>query len=220
MTRKKKQGPLAPVFFTDDFFGNPDYNNQTCYVSRSARITGEVFIGDDVIVCTNGVLRADEGTPFKIGRGTNVQDGVIMHGLHKKFVEDEQGNKYSILIGSHCTVAHGALIHGPAKIGNKTFVGFRTIVHGSQVGRNCYIGHGAIVEGVIIADERYVRSGSVIDSQELADTLPQVLDKHKDFNREVVDYNKNLRKTYHERRELLDRLAAKGNLTHNKNPKR
>jgi SulP family sulfate permease len=108
-------------------------------------------------------------------------------------------------------------VHGPTEIGNKTFIGFRAIVHGSRVGRNCHIGHGAIVEGVVIGDERYVRSGSVIDIQELADALPKVGEKHKEFNREVVDFNKELRIKYHARRVILDKVAAKGNLTHNKN---
>ena len=214
MTRPRKQ---AAVFFTDDVFGNPDYNTQKCYVSRSARITGEVILEDDVIVCPQVVLRADEGAPFKICKGTNIQDGVIMHGLHKKYVEDEAGRKYSVLIGSHSTIAHGAIIHGPAKIGKKTFIGFRAIIHNSQVGRNCHIGHGTIVENVIIVDERYARSGSVIDSQALADALPKVEEKHKEFNHEVVDYNKQLRAKYHARRVFLDKLAAKGKLTHNKN---
>lgn len=216
MVKKTKKKEQAPIFFTDDFFGNPEYDNLKCYVSRSARITGAVEIGDDVIVCPNVVLRADEGTPFKIGRGTNIQDGVIMHGLHKRYVTDDAGRKYSVLIGSHCTIAHGAIIHGPIKTGNKTFIGFRAIVHESEIGRNCHIGHGAIIEGVTIQDGRYVRSGSVIDTQELADNLPKVEEKHKEFNRHVVDLNKELRAIYHERRKLSDKLATKGSLIHNK----
>ena len=202
MTRPRKQ---AAVFFTDDVFGNPDYNTQKCYVSRSARITGEVILEDDVIVCPQVVLRADEGAPFKICKGTNIQDGVIMHGLHKKYVEDEAGGKYSVLIGSHSTIAHGAIIHGPAKIGKKTFIGFRAIIHQSEIGRNCHIGFGAIVRGVRIGDYRHVPDGMVVNKQEDADKLPEVPEHLQEFNKEVVDYNKELCQKYKERRILKEK---------------
>lgn len=189
--------------FDDKFFGNPEFNEEKVYKSRTAVIVGRVILEDDVIVGPQASIRADEGTPFKICKGTNVQDHVNMHGLHNKFVS-VGGEKFSIYIDSHCSIAHGALIHGPVKIGKKTFIGFKAIVHCSEIGRNCYIGHGAIIEGVKIADNRYVRSGTVVDCQTIADALPPVPDHLREFNREVVDYNKQLREQYHERRK--DRL--------------
>ncbi len=188
------------VFFDDEFFGNPTYNDEHCYISRSARITGNVVFEDGVIVCPHVTIRADEGTPFKVCKGTNIQDAVIMHGLLNEFVEDEHGNKFSILIGSHTTIGHAALVHGPAKIGKKTFIGFKSVVHRSTVGRNCYVGIGAIIEGVDIGDFRYVRSGMVVDCQTIADSLPMVTDEQKEFNKKVVDKNKNLIKVYQKRR--------------------
>ncbi|HAR99736.1 MAG: hypothetical protein US57_C0011G0014 [Candidatus Moranbacteria bacterium GW2011_GWC2_37_73] len=201
MNRKK-----GVVFYDDEFFGNPEYDDEKCYVSRTARITGKVILEHDVIVCPHVSIRADEGSPFKICKGTSIQDSVILHGLHGRFVEDEKGIGYSILIGSHCTVAHRATVHGPTKIGKKTFVGFHAIVHSSEVGRNCYIGSGAIIENVIIADERFVRSGMVVDCQSIADSLPMVNEKQKEFNKAVVDHNKELVKIYHERRSKRKHL--------------
>ncbi|KKP97709.1 MAG: Carboxysome protein CcmM [Candidatus Moranbacteria bacterium GW2011_GWD2_36_12] len=188
------------VFYDDEFFGNPQYDDENCYVSRTARITGKVQLEDNVIVCPHVSIRADEGSPFKICKGTNIQDSVIIHGLYGEYVEDEHGEKYSVLIGSHCTIAHRATVHGPTKIGKKTFVGFHTIIHNSIVGRNCYIGHGAIVENVTIKDERFVRSGMVVDCQTIADSLPMVNEHQKGFNKAVVDKNKHLVKIYQERR--------------------
>ena len=188
------------VFFDDEFFGNPTYNDEHCYISRSARITGNVVFEDGVIVCPHVTIRADEGTPFKVCKGTNIQDAVIMHGLLNEFVEDEHGNKFSILIGSHTTIGHDALVHGPSKIGKKTFIGFKSVVHRSTVGRNCYVGIGAIIEGVHIDDFRYVRSGMVVDCQTIADSLPMVTDEQKEFNKKVVDKNKHLIKVYQKRR--------------------
>lgn len=190
------------VFFDDEVFGNPEYNDEECSISRSARITGRVIIEKDVIVCPHVTLRADEGTPFKICKGTNIQDSVIMHGLYNEFVTGDDGQQYSIYVSSHCTISHRATIHGPAKIGKKTFIGFHAIVHNSTIGRNCHIGLGAIIENVKIADERLVRSGMVVDCQAIADSLPPVDEKHKQFNKGVVDHNKHLVVIYNKRRKI------------------
>lgn len=176
------------------------------FISERASVIGDVVIEEEVIVAPLVCIRADEGTPFKICRGTNIQDLVIMHGLLGRYVMID-GKKYSIHIGSHCSIAHRALIHGPTDIGNKTFIGFNATIHNSVIGRECYIGHGAIVEGVVIGDGRYVRNGMVVDSQEIADVLPFVPSSKKDFNKEVVDYNKLLRGRYDEHRKLQ---AAQG----------
>ncbi len=188
--------------FNDLIFGNPEVHENS-FVSEHAVLIGRIIIEENVIIAPGSSLRADEGSPFLIRKGTNIQDGVHMHGLLDQYVE-VKGKKYSIYIGSHCSIAHGALIHGPAEIGKKTFVGFKSIVHNSRVGRNCYIGFGAIVKGVVVGDRRYVEDGMIVNRQELADALPEVPDdKIKYFNREVVDYNKRLVELYQQRREQI-----------------
>lgn len=197
-------------FFDDETFGNPTYNAEKVYISRSARMTGRVILEDEVVIWPHSSLRADEGSPFKIGRGTNIQDSVIMHGLYDAFVYDEAGEPYSILIGNHCTIAHRATIHGPTRIGKHTFVGFHAIIHNSVIGRDCYIGLGAIVNGVQIRDHAYVPDGWVVNNSHTADTLPSVPDHLREFNRRVVDHNKHLLKQYHERRNQLQKLSKGG----------
>lgn len=187
--------------FNDKIFGNPHIDKKD-YISSKATIIGDVSLEENVIVCPNVSLRADEGTPFRIRYGTNIQDGVIFHGLKDRFVTDEDGNKYSIYIGSHCTIAHGAIIHGPTMIGKHTFVGFRAIIHNAVIGRNCHIGFGAIVRGVTIADYRYVQDGIVVNKQSIADALPTADEHLQEFNAEVVDYNKILVEKYKKRREM------------------
>lgn len=204
----------------DCVFGDPKYDVEKCYISSRASLIGQIIIEEEVIAAPGVRLRADEGAPFKICRGTNIQDGVVMHGLLNKYVE-EGGKKFSIWIGSHCSLAHKAMIHGPTKIGKHSFIGFMAEVHYSTLGRNCfvrsratienstigsncYIGIGAIIDGVKIADGRYVESGQVVICQEQADLLPDVPNKVREkcnhFNQEVVDYNKKLIKLYKERR--------------------
>ncbi|MED0773200.1 hypothetical protein P4T16_14285 [Bacillus siamensis] len=56
-------------------------------------------IKDNVYVGPNAAVRADEGTPFYIGSNTNLQDGVILHGLLKQFVSVKD-RAYSISVCS------------------------------------------------------------------------------------------------------------------------
>jgi len=176
--------------FNDGVFGNPEINPAS-FVCDNTSIIGRVIIEKDVIVAPTASIRADEGAPFRICKGCNIQDGVQMHGLFNKFIEVGE-EKYSIYIGSHSSIAHGALIHGPTLICKKTFVGFKAIIHNSKIGRNCYIGIGAIVNGVTIAERRFVADGMVVNNQEMADALPMVSPHNTEFNKEVVDYNKGL----------------------------
>ena len=48
-------------------------------------------------------------------------------------------------------MAHQALIHGPCFIGDKTFIGFKAVIHDSVIGEHCHVGIGATVVGVQIA---------------------------------------------------------------------
>lgn len=184
----------------DAIFGNPEIHEDS-FISVEAEIIGRVIVERNVIIAPNVTLRADEGAPFRICEGANIQDGVIMHGLLDEFVE-AYGEQYSIWIGQDCSIAHDALVHGPSRIGAKTFLGFKSIVHKSVVGERCYIGFGAVVNGVAIADGRFVPDGSVINEQRLADALAPVPEDRRHFNEEVVEYNKKLVKLYIERRQL------------------
>ena len=194
--KKKSSGS-----FVDKIFGDPHIDKDD-FISSKATIIGDVILEKDVIVCPNVSLRADEGTPFRVRYGTNIQDGVIFHGLKDRFVTDEDGDKYSIYIGSHCTIAHNAIIHGPTMIGKHSFVGLGAIIHNSIIGRNCHIGFGAIIRSVTIPDFRYVEDGLIVNKQEIADALPPATKHLQEFNAEVVDYNKTLVQKYKDRREL------------------
>ncbi|NTU66490.1 MAG: hypothetical protein HGB08_01045 [Candidatus Moranbacteria bacterium] len=206
----------------DDCFGNPIID-QDAFVSSQATIIGKIIIEKDVIVAPNVSLRADEGSPFIIRKGTNIQDGVVFHGLLGKYVRCE-GEDYSIHIGSHCSIAHGAIVHGPSSVGKKTFIGFRAIVHNSSVGKHCFIDMQATVKGSLVGDfchigtgarligvnvpcNRYIEDGLIVNKQEMVKTLPCISEEQLlldyEFNKEVVDYNKILVGRYRERRKSM-----------------
>jgi acyl-[acyl carrier protein]--UDP-N-acetylglucosamine O-acyltransferase len=84
----------------------------SAFVSPFASIIGDVRVGGNVFIAPNTSLRADEGTPFYIESDTNLQDGVILHGLaHERF--QINGREFSIYIGKKTSIAHGAIVHGP-----------------------------------------------------------------------------------------------------------
>ncbi|MEY4616051.1 MAG: hypothetical protein RJB66_1011 [Pseudomonadota bacterium] len=179
--------------------------SQTAYVHPNASLIGRVVLGKNVHIAAEASVRADEGTPFYIGDNTNVQDGVVIHALKQKWVR-VHNEEWAVYIGSHVSLAHQALVHGPCFIGNETFVGFKAVVHDSIVGQGCYIGIGAVVVGVEVPDGRYVPHGAIIDTQEKAKNLARVSPVHQHFNEDVVEVNKGLAQAY---RELDENLKLK-----------
>ncbi len=167
----------------------------TAYVHPEGSVIGKVVLGDHVHVAADTSIRADEGSPFFVGANSNLQDGVILHALKEKYVE-VAGEEWAIYIGEGVSVAHNALIHGPCYIGDRTFVGFKAVVHDSIVGSGCYIGIGAIVIGVEIPDGRFVPHGTIVDSADAVDRLPLVTEHHREFNEDVVEVNRGLAVAY------------------------
>jgi carbonic anhydrase/acetyltransferase-like protein (isoleucine patch superfamily) len=170
--------------------------DKTAFVSQFSSVIGDVTIRDNVYVAPNVSIRADEGTPFFIGSNTNIQDGVILHGLLNKRIL-AGGKEYSIFIGNEVTIAHGALVHGPCFIGDKVFVGFNAIVYNAIVGKGSFISYNAVVtNGVRIPPNRFVPPGANIDSQEKADALSPVPENSKEFAREVQRVNQEFPASY------------------------
>jgi len=171
--------------------------DKTAFVSQFSSVIGDVTIRNNVYVAPNVSIRADEGTPFYIGSNTNLQDGVILHGLLNKKIT-VGGESYSIFIGNQVTIAHRALVHGPCYIGDKVFVGFSAIVYNAIVGKGSFISYNAVVtNGVRIPPNRFVPPGAHIDSQEKADALAPVPRDDKEFANEVQRVNQEFPASYH-----------------------
>ena len=109
-----------------------------------------------------------------------------------------EGKKYAVHIGKRVSLAHQVQIHGPACIGNDTFVGMKVLVFGAKVGNNCVIEPGCIIMGVTLAAGRYVPAGTVLRDQGAADNLPVISDDYslKDLNEGVVHVNTSLADGY------------------------
>ena len=114
----------------------------TAAVAGNATLRGDVTVGAEASIWYGAGARGDMA-PITVGRGTNIQEGCILH--------VDEG--YPLTVGEYCTVGHRALLHG-CTIGDRTLIGMGAIVmDGAHVGCECLIGAGALVtEGTVIPD--------------------------------------------------------------------
>ena len=166
--------------------------DSSAYVHSFSRLIGDVRVGSNVFIAPGTSIRADEGTPFYIGDSTNVQDGVVIHGLETGRVKGEDGKEYSVWIGNNTCITHMVLIHGPAYVGNECFIGFRSTVFNAKVGDGCIVMMHALIQDVEIPSGKYVASGAVITNQQQADRLPDVQEGDRHFAHHVVEINEAL----------------------------
>ena len=107
---------------------------EASFVASNATLIGDVRLGRDSSVFYGAVLRGDIET-IRIGEGTNVQDGCIIH------LADDLG----ATVGAYCTIGHAAIIHA-CTIGDLCLVGMQAVIlDGAEIGDECLIGAGALV---------------------------------------------------------------------------
>ena len=170
--------------------------HETAYVHSFSNIIGDVHIGSKVLIAPGTSIRADEGTPFYIGESTNIQDGVVIHGLEQGRVTGDNGNSYSVWVGKNTSLTHMSLIHGPAYVGDECFIGFRSTVFNARVGNGCIVMMHVLIQDVEIPPGKYIPSGAVITNQQQADRLPDVQDSDVKFATHVIGVNDALRTGY------------------------
>jgi carbonic anhydrase len=176
------------------------------YVDPLASVIGDVRLGRQVMVAPFASLRGDEGQPIRLGSRTNVQDGVVLHALEthdhgrrtEKNLVEHNGRTYAIYIGDEVSLAHQSQVHGPAKIGDRVFVGMQALVFRAEVGEGSVIEPAARVIGVNVAAGRYVPAGVVITTQAQADALPVITPDYvyRSLNDGVIHVNTQLADGY------------------------
>ncbi len=163
----------------------------TAYVDSSAQVIGRVQVGPRVFVGPNAVIRADEFDedgevkPIVVEAECNVQDGVIIHAL--------AGTQ--VTIGQRTSVAHGAIVHGPCRIGERCFVGFGAVVFKANVGPGVFIAARAVVEEVDVPANTSIPSSPLI-SQDRIGSLREICPREREFMEEVVETNLKLTEGY------------------------
>lgn len=115
------------------------------YIAPNATVVGDVVLGDNVNIWYGAVLRGDSGT-ISVGDGTNIQDNAV---LHEKTI-----------VGKHCTVGHGAIVHG-CTVGDGCVIGMGAVIlNGARLAEGCLVGAGAVVTGKTDAPSGSVLLGS------------------------------------------------------------
>jgi carbonic anhydrase/acetyltransferase-like protein (isoleucine patch superfamily) len=118
----------------------------SAFVAWNCELAGEVDVGEDASLWFGSSIRADIA-PIRIGRGTNIQDGAVIHVDHD----------VPCSIGADCTVGHGAILHS-CEIGDGCLIGMGAIVlSGAKIGPGSLVGAGALV-----TQDKEFPSGSLI----------------------------------------------------------
>lgn len=127
-------GPVSPRIGND------------CFVAPDAAVIGDVLLHDQSSVWFGCTLRGDNEL-IEIGRGTNIQDGSVLH--------TDIG--IPLTLEPFVTVGHKAMLHG-CYVGTHALIGIgATVLNGAKIGANSLVGAQALVtegkefpEGVLI----------------------------------------------------------------------
>ena len=106
----------------------------TAWVADSAQVIGNVELADDASVWFGVIMRGDN-EPMRVGRGSNIQDGSMVH--------SDPG--FPMTLGENVTIGHQVMLHG-CTVGDGSLIGIKSVVmNGAKIGRNCLVGAGSLV---------------------------------------------------------------------------
>lgn len=134
------------------------------YVSDSARVIGDVAIGEECYIGHGVILRGDYGS-IVIGSGTAIEENAVVH---------IRPNGIST-IGRHVTIGHGAVLHGNI-IADYAVIGMGAIIcFDVEIGEWCIVG-----EGSVVPNGQRIPPGKTVMGVP-AEIVGEVQQKHKDF---------------------------------------
>ena len=117
-----------------DVSWRPELVAPSAFIAPGAVVVGDVTLEAQVNIWFNAVLRGDT-EPLRIGAGSNVQDGAVVHA--------DPG--FPAVVATGCTIGHNAIVHG-ARVGDNALVGMGAILlNGVVVGRDSIVGAGALL---------------------------------------------------------------------------
>ena len=106
----------------------------TAYVAAEAVVMGDVRLGARSSVWPTAVLRGDINF-IKIGEGSNIQDGSIVH----------LADDLPVRVGKLVTVGHRAILHA-CTVEDECLIGMgATILDGAVIGKGSIVGAHALV---------------------------------------------------------------------------
>jgi carbonic anhydrase/acetyltransferase-like protein (isoleucine patch superfamily) len=104
------------------------------FVAPDATVLGDVILGKESSVWYQCVLRADIEA-IRIGEGTNIQDGTVIH----------LANDAGVEVGSHVTVGHRAILHA-CTVEDECLIGMGAVIlDHARIGARSIIGANTLV---------------------------------------------------------------------------
>ncbi|MEO3429852.1 gamma carbonic anhydrase family protein [Pelagibius sp. CAU 1746] len=115
------------------------------FIAETAVIVGDVEIGPGSSIWYGCVLRGDVNK-IRVGAGTNLQDGTIVHGNHDRSGDyRETGGGLATVIGDGVIAGHRALIHA-CTVEDGAFIGMgATVMDKARVESRAMVAAGALV---------------------------------------------------------------------------
>ena len=160
--------------------------DQTAFVHKSAVVTGDVVLGENVGVWPCAVLRGDMDR-ITIGNCSNVQDNCVLH----------TDTGLPLVIGESVVIGHNVNLHS-CTIGDHSLIGIGAVVlNGAKIGKSCLVGAGSLV-----TPNKEFPDGSVIMGSP-AKVVRQINQDDIDNQQELVDYYMAEAKEYKETEEEL-----------------
>jgi len=173
----------------ENVVGDTPHIDSTAYVDPSAIIIGRVDVGPNCYIGPSVVIRADrfsmddEKARITIGAGCGIQDLAVLH------VHAEQ----ALTIGEDTIINHGAVIHGPAAIGRRCFVGCKSVLACVDIGDFVFVRSNSVLEEVVVPPEKYIELNSIINIEnrkEMLETLRDITDAEKAYIDKCVAENR------------------------------
>jgi gamma-carbonic anhydrase len=125
------------------------------FIAPTAVVIGDVEIGARASVWFGCVLRGDTNS-IRVGAGTNIQDGTIVHCNHLPAGVDPKTPGYRTTIGAGITIGHMAMLHA-CTLEDGCFVGMRAAVIDGAVVES----HAMVAAGAMITPGKRVKAGEL-----------------------------------------------------------
>lgn len=150
------------------------------FIASSASVIGSVETKMGVSIWYGAVLRGDNGK-ITIGKGSNVQDMVVIHSNESKSVD----------IGENVTLGHGCTVHG-CVIGDNCLIGMNALITDDvKIPKNCFVYSSSVVTPKI----GEIEEGSFIKGNP-AKCIGKISHKQKEAMNSASDEYKRTREKY------------------------
>lgn len=159
---------------------------QNVFVDNTARVIGDVSIGNDSSVWPMAVIRGDMNS-ISIGERTSIQDGAVLHITHKK---TDNPNGHPLIIGDDVTVGHKAVLHG-CTVCNRSLIGIGAIILDGAVVEEEVI----VAAGCLVPPGKRLKSGFVYKGNPAVQSRPITQKEREYFLYTAQNYVK-LKNTY------------------------